>query len=102
MAIDATLRSPSGFLTAIAKKAQRMGFSQDQLLLRAGVGAEEYAALDAALSSASGETWRKLANAVRSQPTLSEQTAQVLEGADGCATDASYGQQWQSHHGDCG
>jgi hypothetical protein len=102
MAIDATVAAPSGFLTAIAKKAERMGFSQDQLLRRAGVSVEEYAALDAALSAASGETWRKLANAVRSQPTLCEQSAQVLEGADGCATDASYGGQWQSHHGDCG
>ncbi|MEK4035331.1 hypothetical protein WOC76_06970 [Methylocystis sp. IM3] len=100
--IDATLRSPAGFLDAIEAKADRLGFDHVTLLQRAGVTAEEYAALDAALSAADGETWRRLANAVKSQPALCDQTSQVLEAPDGRATADSYGGHWQSHHGDIG
>ncbi|MEK4035823.1 hypothetical protein WOC76_04320 [Methylocystis sp. IM3] len=99
---EATLRSPAGFLLAIQAKAARLGWDHAQLLARANVSPEEWTALEEALSAASGETWRRLSNAVKSQACLSVQTSKVIEDATGCATDASYGSEWSSHFGDHG
>jgi hypothetical protein len=102
MATDATLAGPAGFLAAIDAKAARMGMDRAKLLQRAGVTQGAYDAFAAALTGASAETWRRLANAVCSQPTLSGQTAQVLEEAGGQVTSQSHGVHWQSHFGDLG
>jgi hypothetical protein len=96
---EGVINGPRGLLSAIELKAARRGYDRAQLLQRAGITADQLDQLDAILTSADAEVWRRLANAVGSVAMTYENPSPITEGVGGVVDGSTHEGQLQTAFG---